>query len=237
MNVYPEFLPARVRNSAGESRLQSFRSALKDSGLEHIVLDVLPVLHQAKQETQVFFKTDTHWNQDGAFIVYQEIMNKLSQWIDGVEPVTRNMLDRAPRLKMGDIAIADRATAADIEHSETLKPRNSCAGEHYPRVEAFTETPAYQAKPKSLPLSNGCASKNNRALVVHDSFGAYMRQFLSESFEQVIFMRSYDIYGMKSFIEEFKPDVFIDLRAERRFHYLLATDPVMQSELEAAKVN
>jgi len=48
-------------------------------------------------------------------------------------------------------------------------------------------------------------------------------------------MRSYDVFGMKSFIEQFNPDVFIDLRAERRFHYLLGTDLRMQAELETDK--
>ncbi len=235
MNVYPEHLPARVRDAAGESRLQAFRAELKDSDLEDVVLDLLPTLRKVKNETQVYFKTDTHWNEDGAFIVYQAIMDKLSHWFDDIEPVTPNMIDRGSRMKMGDIAIADGAKAGEMEQTDTLTINNRCANEQSTKVAEFTKTPAYQANPKHLPRANGCTSKKIRALVVNDSFGAYIRKFLSDSFEEVIFMHYYELFDMKSFIEEFDPDVFIDLRAERRFHYLLGTDERMQSELETGK--
>ncbi|MFN8387050.1 MAG: hypothetical protein U0X92_11595 [Anaerolineales bacterium] len=41
------------------------------------VIDLRPALLTAKSERQVYYATDTHWNDYGAYIAYSAIMNEL----------------------------------------------------------------------------------------------------------------------------------------------------------------
>ncbi|MFN8461674.1 MAG: hypothetical protein U0X93_07900 [Anaerolineales bacterium] len=41
------------------------------------VIDLRPALLAAKSERQVYYATDTHWNDYGAYIAYSAIMNEL----------------------------------------------------------------------------------------------------------------------------------------------------------------
>ena len=72
--VYPENLPA-FAETVDE------RALVKRFGLDYI--DILPALEAAK-ETSIFFKTDHHWTQDGAYIAYLAYCEAM-----GMEPVTQ----------------------------------------------------------------------------------------------------------------------------------------------------
>jgi alginate O-acetyltransferase complex protein AlgJ len=87
--IYPEFLPEWV-NVVGPTRYQQLRA--RADGLSFDVLDLHEPLRTAKQldEDRLYFKTDGHWNDLGAFVGYQEI----ARWIRARHPRVR-VLDRA----------------------------------------------------------------------------------------------------------------------------------------------
>ena len=72
--IYPELLPAYAQ-VADETAL------LEKLGLAYI--DILPQLMAAKGEN-IYFKTDHHWTQDGAYIAYLTYCEAM-----GIEPVTK----------------------------------------------------------------------------------------------------------------------------------------------------
>ncbi len=232
MTVYSDFLPSRIRGVAGATRLQSFIRHLSESGMPDYFLDIEPNLLNARSGRQLFFKTDTHWNDDGAYLAYAATINRLSEWFPQLVPDSLDRYDRQPFDKIGDIARAAHRPVKSGEPSVSLKLVDPCARDLYRQVEEFVATAAYQAHPKKLPVVNGCAARTLKAIVVHDSFGVFLTRFLSESFAEVVYMQSYDLFGMKSFIQSFKPDVFIDFRAGRRFHPLLKPDPRILAEIE-----
>ena len=235
MSIYPEKLPNRIRKVAGRTRLGVFRDLIKNKPVENHVVDATEVLQKAKLEKQVFFKTDTHWNEDGAYEVYRSIITKLSQDFPDLKPINNSSITRKNREKKGDIALAAGNGSRHLEPSFALEIDNPCADSEYLNLEIFADTNAYKLRPKSLPVVNGCPDKRLKAIVVHDSFGAYLKQYLSESFKEAVFMPSYDVYEMRTFIKEFQPDVFIDIRVDRRFHLLLEPDPRMVTELNLAR--
>lgn len=72
--VYPEFLPSRLRPTPGiHSRLEQFWTVTQADPMAGL-LDLREVLFRAKREL-VFFPTDTHWNEAGAFLGYQAVIN------------------------------------------------------------------------------------------------------------------------------------------------------------------
>jgi hypothetical protein len=81
-------------------------------------------------------------------------------------------------------------------------------------------------------MAMGCSKRSGKAVVVHDSFGPFLMQFFNEHFNQVVYMPSYDVYAMKSFLQHYKPDVYIDVRVDRRFHLLLEPNPRFKQDLD-----
>ncbi|MGI9317434.1 MAG: alginate O-acetyltransferase AlgX-related protein, partial [bacterium] len=231
LSIYSEYLPDRIGKIAGTTRLQGFRAHLLDMPESDFVVDAYRVLLEAKPLGQMYFRTDTHWNDDGAYQVYAKVMQELNVWYPDLQPVPLSRFSRVPKRKKGDIAQASGLPLDFIELAEALHLTNPCAGEDYRVLESFVRTQAYQEIPKRLPEVNGCENKVRKAIVIHDSFGHFLKQFLNESFKEVVYMPSYDLFGMKSFIQEFQPDVLIDFRVERRFHLLLELDDRMAAEL------
>ena len=84
--VYPEDMPdsiVRVRPRTREDQLIEYLGAVSDL---HVV-DLRPVLREAKTGGQIYFRTDTHWNDAGAFAAYQVIARELGREVRRVEPL------------------------------------------------------------------------------------------------------------------------------------------------------
>jgi len=236
MSMYPQHLPDRLQPLAGATRLEEFRrwidSGKHGAGEFSNVVDAKRALQHRIGDDQLYFRTDTHWNDLGAYLVYVETMNTIRQWLPDVPVVPESRLLRVHKSKEGDIARASGLPADYREQTFAITIQDPCAGTRYRRVESFAKTPAFKARRKKLPVINGCPSGRYRALVVHDSFGQFLKQFVNESFAEVVYMPSYDMVGMRDFIREFAPDVFIDFRVERRFHLLLREDKEMLQQLK-----
>jgi len=74
--IYPEYLPGYARAADAPSRL--------DQLLEHMrarssvqVLDLRPTLFKAKEQHQVYHKTDSHWNEFGAQAACRTILDTI----------------------------------------------------------------------------------------------------------------------------------------------------------------
>jgi hypothetical protein len=86
--VYPEKLPKAFSRPAKESHLdQMLRYVAAHPGLD--VVDLRPALRMAKDENQIFYVTDSHWNAYGAFAAYREIMKHLKRYFPDMRPFER----------------------------------------------------------------------------------------------------------------------------------------------------
>ncbi|MEM7562381.1 MAG: hypothetical protein AAF353_04925 [Pseudomonadota bacterium] len=230
-SVYTDKLPDSISSVLGQTRLQTFTEFLQRSDYpSENLLDLGPLLVDSKSEEPVFFKTDTHWNDYGAFLAYQATMEKIKRWFPD-SPVLRIEDMKSARFdKIGDIA---RFTMAHEEFSEVAKsiqPARPCEKVPPRVVSEFADTDAYKKSPKRLPTLTGCRNARIKAIVMHDSFGRFIQPFFNESFAEVIYMPSYNVFDMESFIQQIKPDLFIDLRVERNFHLLL--NPIPDTEAQ-----
>ncbi len=258
MTLFPEYLPYRIRKYAGSTMLEKLLVKLKSGQPYRNFVDLKSVLTAQKNTSReklqnslsgnnadtnysniradnLYFYRDSHWTTLGAFLSYQHIVQQLKTHISGLEPPIRfDQLDPILVDKKGDLARMGSINKTETHHRLTVI--DPCSPEEPEIVTSFKETEAYKLKKKTLPIKRGCKNKTVRAVVVNDSFGAYLQPFFAESFKEVVFMRSYDLVGMESFLREFQPDIYIDIRSERSVKLLLAPNKRLQTALETLKL-
>lgn len=76
--IYPEYLPDGIRSLAGETQFDQLTRLLAGHP-EILFVDPRRALAAGKSRSQLYFKTDTHWNGAGAFLVYKELMKALER--------------------------------------------------------------------------------------------------------------------------------------------------------------
>jgi hypothetical protein len=219
--IYPELYPRRP-------------SIRLDQLLAHMhahsavpVPDLRGPLLRAKEDRQVYYRTDSHWNDYGAHAAYQCVGEILSQWY--------------PRVTVSPLA--------DYERSATLEPRYAepDLGD-LPNVlgfpELYREAPTF-LKPRAprrahktdevIPMNEVnrlgafhpyATEQDNpalpRAVILHDSFGVRLAPFLAECFRRAVFVP--ESMFDKEIIEREHPEVVIFQLVERKLEFFAPAD-------------
>ncbi|HRQ31863.1 MAG TPA: hypothetical protein PLM89_02020, partial [Anaerolineales bacterium] len=76
--IYPERVPDQIPVFGTTSKLDQAVNYLQANGKTQII-DLRPALLAAKAERQIYYATDTHWNDYGAYIAYSAIMEELNK--------------------------------------------------------------------------------------------------------------------------------------------------------------
>ncbi|MBI2414596.1 hypothetical protein HYV31_01975 [candidate division WWE3 bacterium] len=194
-SIYPEYLPVIDKKDLRSPRLDQRLQVLSELG-EPSELNLLNPLKQAKNYHQLYFKTDTHWNQYGSFIGYQEIMKKI-------------------KIKYPNIQILEEQDF-DIVNSE-----NSFRGDIAKNLLLDTKEDDYIFNLKETVYKNKLQEKNkiNKAVIYVDSFfdpkypwGAV--NFIKLHFKEVL-IKSNSGGTDQNLIDQEKPDVVIYQITER----------------------
>jgi alginate O-acetyltransferase complex protein AlgJ len=104
--IYPEYLPAAQRPAPGAvSRLDEFwRAARRLAGVP--ILDLRPVLRQAKAQHQLYYPSDTHWNWRAGFLAYREIAKAIeAQDATRTLPPVEKIRWHAGAPRVGDLTV------------------------------------------------------------------------------------------------------------------------------------
>ena len=108
---------------------------------------------------------------------------------------------------------------ADIQETyDRLEPLSApCA-----REEALSNYVNYDWKPYPEPMAYDCPTKSLRLVMLHDSFGKWLRPFLPEHFQRSVFVWQHDlpISVFKAVVLKEKPDVVIEEIVERMIYYM-----------------
>jgi alginate O-acetyltransferase complex protein AlgJ len=75
--IYPEFLPESLGHRYGPSRLDQLIERLRQTHSPVKIIDLRPALLDAKRHEQVYLKTDTHWNDQGAYVGYRTLLAEI----------------------------------------------------------------------------------------------------------------------------------------------------------------
>jgi hypothetical protein len=213
--IYPEYLPASVRRVGAETRIDALVRDLR-AHTTVPVLDLRPGLLAAKASERVYHRTDTHWNDRGAFVAYREILGALGP-VAG-SPAARDAFTAPQRRMPGmDLARMLGLSAELPEDDLPLVPRQ-------PRRARVVEP----AHPDPLLMDGRVVTVHDdtarpRAVVFRDSFGSAAIPFLAEHFSRAVFLWQYNMDP--AVVEAERPQVVIQEWVGRRLETLLPYDP------------
>jgi hypothetical protein len=217
-SIYPEFLPSWARPLGSGTRLDQLIAYLNTNSSVTVV-DLRGALRTAKSVAPTYYKTDTHWNELGAFVGCEEIVRALSNRVPGLRPLGLDCFDvsRAPT-KGGDLADMLGVSAGD--EKVILSPRSAL-----PVMVESVVDPGF-VRPKYFTSNTNATGV---AVVFPDSFGAAMRPFLGLHFATVGYFWT-DIEFDPKIVEQFKPRVVISEIVERHFNIMELPNRLRQME-------
>jgi len=215
-SIYQEFLPV-VSGTRTVTPLDQLIDYLRaNSSVE--VIDLREELRAAKRVRHVYQKTDTHWNDFGAYIANRSITRELSRMFPSIAAM------RNPRYRFkiknctkGDLAVMvgmkedPREDCVSLADENVFHSRKAPIDKFY-RGYKFSDTIAPDPRVVILVMERR-DSPLPRAVVFRDSYSFYLMPFLSENFSRVLYI--WDYRFNKDFIEHEKPDIVIDQVAER----------------------
>ncbi len=185
--VYPEHMPDVYNRLPNPSRLDQLIAHLQAHSRLNI-LDLREPLRAAKSQGPLYYRTDTHWNNRGAYIGYAKIMERLASWFPSLEPT--------PRTKFRDETISEpgRNLAAMLAMPFVYRDVYSDLCRTGPKhAQQKPETPEDTSSPRRLPISGSDVvyerrdGSRPRVVMFRDSFTTWLIPLLSEHFERIVY--------------------------------------------------
>jgi hypothetical protein len=211
-SIYPEAVPGEIPVLGQESRLEQLTRYLGEHGRTRLI-DLRPALLAAKQQHQVYYATDTHWNDYGAYIAYEAILAEL-------QPVHPNL--RAHPLT--DFTVVEtEAELQDLSNNigTTLFPERRLR--LAPNFDMHTSYRTVGVGGRNLTFSYNPDESLPTLVLYYDSFFFRVNPLLGEHFQRGVLIQNYIAGGLwtLSWVEEEKPDVVIIEFSERYLKNLL----------------
>src|ERR1035437_3966178 len=208
-SIYSEYLPPWLKDLGGRTKADQFFAHMKSHSTVE-VLDLRPALLAAKKPAPVYLKTDTPWNQLGAFIACENVIQTLAQHqLPGLVPVALDSFERTNRLAAGGDLVNMRGIRISVAESNAvfLTPKPEL-----PALETFNPTGEHVKDMATAKNPQG----HGLAMVYNDSFGRGWIPFLSYQFGEADFFWQYNLDG--PLIEKRKPIVVVTEMIERFFN-------------------
>lgn len=203
--IYPEYLPTGIPRA--ENPTWADQIVVSMEGTPVHILDLRPVLQNARPVAPVYFKTDTHWNPVGARAAYDAILTSLKPGFPILQPHPLSDFDQVTETSSGDLAElihlkGDVTESFTALHARFEKPSKGL--KNPPTGQMITVMPD-QALPK--------------AVIFRDSFFNGLQPFTSEHFSRVVYVSDFKVDF--NLIKEERPDIVILEVAERYLDRLL----------------
>ncbi len=215
--IYSEFMPRGLTVGPGPSRLDQLVEYLRANSMVE-VLDLRPALQRARSTERVYHRTDTHWNDRGAYAAYIELADRLRRWYPDLKPVPRGaLIEAAAKTPGGDLAGMLSLRADLPEDRLTLSLARASAAPAEPGVPVAPRTP-----PHAVPVAK---ARNDarlpRAMVLRDSYFEALIPFVSEHFDRTLYLFTHELDP--EIVDRERPGVVMEEMLER---YLMMAPPM-----------
>jgi len=198
--VYPDEFPESVHKVGAISRMDQLYTALADT---RVIVDTRQTLSQAKTDERIYYFTDTHWNDRGAFAAYQAIIRAVRAQNPSVPPAwPRSDFDAVSRtIEGGDLAGMIGLKHLLHEDDLPLVPRR-------PRLARVVDPRGRDPRiPTDRLVTEIPGSTLPRAVIFRDSFAGALVPFLSEHFSRAVYIWQNDFDS--NAVRSEHPDVVI----------------------------
>lgn len=181
-SVYPGFLPLSHRIRPGVSTVDQMVSALRKNTSVRITDPRGALSFAAENGSLQYYKTDTHWNANGAWTAYQVLVDDLLPDHPSIRRLAEEDLVHFEASTSGDLASMIGQKGVMVDTFDCVSIREETAREDPERsTGGFTV------------MVNGAIPDAPRLLFIHDSFGEAIAPFLQESFSEVWFMTNENV--------------------------------------------
>ncbi len=204
-SMYPEYMPFNYIPSDNAGNYQALTAALAG---DDFYLDMRKSLLSLNSSTPLYHKTDTHWNNFGAYAGHSFIMTKLGREMC---PVSGEWYIKKDRL--GDLA-------AMIYPAEDAKDEQL----HNDYEFGYQYTSRFQGL-DDLDIATYCERGSGNLLMYRDSYGEAILPYMAECFNTAEFSRS-ETYDLSKVGEG---DTVIVEIVERNLDRLQKYAPVMEA--------
>jgi hypothetical protein len=209
-SVYAEHLPAALQPVREATRADQLVAWMREHSTVEVV-DPRADLRAAKATDRLYHRTDTHWNDVGAFTAYHRVAEWLRAQFPAVQPIEVTQLDRQVHVTPGgDLAGMLALMPYFTEERIALAPKTLAPLETLSLtaiMQRRTYLPTHEPRIYAFP-----AGELGRAVVVHDSFFQAVQPFLARHFRRSTFVR-WDF--APDIIADERPDVVIEEMIER----------------------
>jgi alginate O-acetyltransferase complex protein AlgJ len=224
--IYPELMPASLRRLHDQYRADQLLAHMRAHSTVEI-LDLRPALLAAKPRELLYHHYDTHWNDRGALIAYQQIASRLRRWFPTIEPMQREDFDTSATASSGDRTTMLGLVDAGKESMPGLVPRHGWTAitisPQHPDPYGEDGTVITEVRGRSGP----------RAVMFRDSFASRLIPFMSEHFSRILYQWQNDFDP--ELVRRERPDVVIQEMVGRHLHIFVPT-PSLVPDPEVAGV-
>lgn len=210
--IYGRYLPPAVRKIGDESRLDQLAAHLQSHTTVEFV-DIRPALFAADGTCRTYSKTDTHWNEFGAYVGYVEMMKRLEGSWEGSTPLPLSDFNVVRKEDLGGDE-ARMLSLRDLLREEKIS------------LEPVRGRQAKIRFPKGLDKLGWARIDDSplpKAVVFHDSFFQQAARFFSEHFSHVDYVWTRDF--RPAVVEQAAPLVVVQEYGERLLQSQAPTNP------------
>lgn len=219
-SIYPERMPEGYDHFQKSSRLDQFLRHMQ-SHSDVVIVDLRHDLVAGKSNGPLYFSTDTHWNEKGTFIAYRRIMNVLHDMYKDPQLAPRAHEDyRSVAASRGGGDLAKMLGIQDEieENYDRLEPEFTPCGKEE-RLYTYLN---HDWTPFPEPVAYNCPNARLRLVMLHDSFGKWLRPYVVEHFRRSVFIWQHALPGkiFKAVMLKEKPDIVVEEIVERMIYYM-----------------
>ena len=204
-SLYPRYLPYVGVPLEGEDDIDRLRPLLEVQGVEYI--DLFAPFRE--RDEVLYFKTDSHWNTQGAALAQKVLLNALDREF---QPFWLEKGRAVPDSHRGDLyeMVYPTGTGLDWDVEFDRPFTFSCV------------RPVRSPEDQRIETEN--LAKTGSLLMFRDSFGNSLYPFLAEEFGRAVFSRS--MPWQMSLLEQTGADTVVIEIVERNLEWLAARAPI-----------
>ena len=207
-SIYPEYLPSGLFRRTAPTRFDLFSKSFAGSGLP--VFDPRELLREAKKNMQLYYKTDTHWTDQGASLVVERILRHFYGDLAVI-----NQLEFPVKSYSGDLAIMAAADSWLEEKAGFLDSKWICSNKFK------VETDRFKGGAELAYHRFDCNSGDRIVLVFGDSFAWAFSKVLAPQTKSLFLAKARpSYYEFNYLVDKLDPDLVIEVYAERNLEKL-----------------
>ncbi|MDW7691374.1 hypothetical protein R9C00_18505 [Flammeovirgaceae bacterium SG7u.111] len=208
-SIYPEKLPLAMKMQVKDTL------SLADQLIEYFTeqdvninfIDIRSALIDKKSSYQIYKKLDTHWNLLGGYFAYYNFLEKSKPLINvapiGLDSYSISWEESKKGDLVGILGLSNNTVFKEQIPSLRLRDKSLTYSQ-----ESTISFPA-----RSIITRNPNAKERRKVLFFGDSYSTCLEPFLSQTFMDVIYIRSrFDV----EMVKKVNPDIVIDAFVERQ---------------------